>query len=87
MDKKTKALALQYDYDKNEVPIVKAKGFGQTAEAILEIARENKIPVMKDPNLESLFSAVPVGEEIPVELYEIAAQLLAFIYTLKKGDS
>jgi flagellar biosynthesis protein len=87
MDKKTKALALQYDSDKNEAPIVKAKGSGQTAEAILEIARENKIPIMKDPNLESLFSAVPVGEEIPIELYETAAQLLAFIYTLKKGDA
>ncbi|PLX32762.1 MAG: flagellar biosynthesis protein FlhB [Clostridiales bacterium] len=84
--KRKKALALQYDSTKDNAPIVSAKGTGKTAESIIRIAEENKIPVIENPLLQSSLSNIPVGGEIPIELYEVAAQLLAFVYTLKKGE-
>ena len=85
MKDKQKALALGYDRNTDDAPVVKAKGAGSTAEAILRIARENSIPVVEDPALEALFSGIPVGSELPPELFEVAAHLLAFVYAMKKG--
>jgi len=84
--KRKKALAMQYDSAKDNAPIVSAKGTGKTAESIIQIAEENKIPVIENPLIQSSLSIIPVGEEIPIELYEIAAQLLAFVYNLKKEE-
>ncbi|MDQ0161720.1 EscU/YscU/HrcU family type III secretion system export apparatus switch protein [Bacillus alveayuensis] len=82
--KKKKAVALKYDQQKDEAPIVAAKGSGRIAEEIIQLAEEHKIPVQKDEALLELLSEVDVNEKIPEELYKVVAELFAFIYRLDR---
>ena len=79
-----KAVALGYDRKMNGAPIVKASGQGEIARKILEVAEEAGIPVHEDPDLVEILAKVPTGDEIPIELYQAVAQLLAFIYKLNQ---
>ncbi|GAB4254346.1 MAG: EscU/YscU/HrcU family type III secretion system export apparatus switch protein [Methylomicrobium sp.] len=74
------AVALQYD-GKN-APKVTAKGEGLTAEQILEIAERHGIPLQSEPELARILAQVPLGDEIPRELYIAVAQVIAFAYFL-----
>jgi flagellar biosynthesis protein len=74
------AAALQYDPTQTGAPKVVAVGRGKVAEHILELARQNHIPVYADPTLCSLLAVVNLGDEIPPELYQVVAQVLAYIY-------
>ena len=65
-------------YDKVGAPTVTASGDGLIAQAIIDRAREFDVPVIEDPKLARLLSTVPLGEEIPVELYQAVAEILAF---------
>jgi flagellar biosynthesis protein len=82
--KKKMAVALKYDQQKDEAPIVAAKGSGRIAEEIIQLAEEHKIPVQKDEALLELLSEVDVNEKIPEELYKVVAELFAFIYRLDR---
>jgi flagellar biosynthetic protein FlhB len=74
------AVALRYDGEKL-APEVVAKGKDLVAAQIRKIARENDVPVISDPPLaRSLHAAVEIGHQIPEELYQAVAQLLAFVY-------
>ena len=53
------------------------------AEAIIERAREFDVPVVEDAKLAQLLSTVPLGEEIPVELYQAVAEILVFLLRLE----
>lgn len=77
-----KAAALRYDRDKDNAPVVAAGGHGEVAEKILQTAREAGIPIQQDPDLAEVLSRVPVGDEIPVEMYQAVAEILAFVYEL-----
>ena len=70
-------------YDKMGAPTVTASGDGLIAEAIIERAREFDVPVVEDAKLASLLSTIPLGEEIPVELYRAVAEILVFILRLE----
>jgi flagellar biosynthesis protein len=70
-------------YDAIGAPAVTASGDGVVAEAIIERAREFNVPVIEDPKLANLLSKVPLGEEIPVELYQAIAEILVFILRLE----
>jgi flagellar biosynthesis protein len=70
-------------YDAIGAPTVTASGDGVVAEAIIERAREFNVPVIEDPKLANLLSKVPLGEEIPVELYQAIAEILVFILRLE----
>jgi flagellar biosynthesis protein len=74
------AAALRYDPEVDAAPVVVASGEGKTAERILELARENQIPICDDPVLAAMLSQVNVGEEIPEALYQVVAEILAYIY-------
>lgn len=74
------AVALRYDPDVREVPHVVGKGRGDVARRILELASAEGIPVRSDPDLLELLAGVSMGEEIPVELYEVVAEVLTFLY-------
>lgn len=74
------AVALRYHGD--GAPVVTAKGDGELARQILELAREHHIPMRNDPRLVELLAQVPVGDEIPRELYVAVAQVLVFVYAL-----
>ncbi|HHL39407.1 MAG TPA: flagellar biosynthesis protein FlhB [Deltaproteobacteria bacterium] len=78
------AVALRYDREKAEAPLVVAKGSGLVAERIKEIARSHDVPVVENkPLARALFKAVEIGSEIPFNLYKAVAEVLAYVYRLK----
>ncbi|QIK37988.1 type III secretion protein [Caldichromatium japonicum] len=80
----TKAVALAWD--REHTPRVTAIGTGLTAEQILKIAAEHDIPLHNDPVLVEALAQVPLGAEIPRELYVAVAEVLAFIFLLAGID-
>ena len=74
-----KAVALQYDRERAPAPRVVASGQGEVAARILETAREAGLPIREDPDLLEVLARVPVGTEIPPELYQAVAEILAFV--------
>ncbi|MFP4429058.1 MAG: EscU/YscU/HrcU family type III secretion system export apparatus switch protein [Desulfovermiculus sp.] len=81
-EQEKRAVALAYDQTQDKAPKISASGRGEAAERILEIARDFGIPVREDPDLLEVLARVPVGEEIPRELYQAVAEILAFIYMM-----
>ncbi|MEI7796865.1 MAG: EscU/YscU/HrcU family type III secretion system export apparatus switch protein [Methylococcaceae bacterium] len=75
-------VALKYDYEKDNAPTVTAKGAHLAAEQILKIADEHDIPLYKDPELVTILSKIPLGDEIPQDLYLAVAEVIAFAYGL-----
>lgn len=78
--KRQVAVALRYNEDKEAAPRVLAKGRGQVAQKILDIAKERNIPVRDDPDLVEALAKLDVGSLIPTELYPAVAEVLAFVY-------
>jgi len=78
------AVSLRYDSQKNTAPKVTAKGKGQVAENIIALAHEHDIPVQQDPDLIEVLSQVDVDQEIPPAVYQVVAELLAFVYKMNK---
>jgi flagellar biosynthetic protein FlhB len=77
------AVALRYEKDKNEAPLVVAKGAGQMAERIKQSARENGVPLMENVEVARfLYRHTEPGDEIPVEVYQAVAEILALVYRL-----
>jgi flagellar biosynthesis protein len=74
------ATALQYNAEKDNAPRVIANGQRKIAEQILMEARKHNIPIHEDPALTAALASVDLGEEIPVELYHVVAEILAYIY-------
>ena len=75
------AVAVKYDAQKNEAPVVVAKGQDYVAQKIKEIARDNNIRIVENkPLARMLFHNVDLGAEIPPELYQSVAEILAMIY-------
>jgi len=74
------ATALQYDPEKGGAPRVIASGQRKVAEKILAEARKHNISIYEDPALTTALSSVNLGEEIPAELYQVVAEVLAYIY-------
>jgi flagellar biosynthesis protein len=81
---KKQAVALKYDGHETNAPIVVAKGRGDVAEKIVTLANSHNIPVQEDASLVQLLSSLEIDESIPPELYEVVAELFAFIYRLDK---
>lgn len=75
-------LAVALHYDRKGAPRVVAKGKGTVGEKIIEIARENDIPIQENEVLASALSNVELGEEIPAELYKGVAEVLIFVMRL-----
>lgn len=82
------AVALQYRPESMRSPRVTAKGQLLMAERIKEVAREHDVPVLENkPLAQALFKSVEIGGEIPPALYHAVAEVLAFIYSLKRQRS
>lgn len=78
------AVALMYDAEKYDAPIVIAKGEDYLAARIKEVARENDIEIVENkPLARMLYANVEIGEVVPPELYQAVAEVLAFVYHLK----
>ncbi len=80
------AVALMYRVQEMAAPKVVAKGARRLAERIKELAREHDIPIVENPWLaQMLYKKTAVGQEIPLELYQAVAEILAYVYRLKSG--
>ena len=79
-------LAIALLYKKGMVaPKILAKGQDLVAEKIKAVARENRIPIVENkPLARALFSAVEIGDFVPHDLYQAVAEVLAYVYRLKK---
>ena len=79
------AVAVKYDRENSKgAPIVIAKGADFLAEKIKEVARENDIEIVENkPLARMLYYNVEIGMEIPPELYQMVAEVLAYVYRLK----
>ena len=84
MEKIPEAVALKYDQEKDHALKVMAKGRGDIAEKIIEIAKAYNLPLYEDKNLVQILEALELEAEIPPELYRAVAEVLAFIYRLNK---
>ena len=78
MKKIKKATAIKYEsgYD---VPIITAAGIGYIADKILQKAEESKVTIVQNEELANLLSNVDIGSEIPVELYNAIAKVIAYV--------
>ncbi len=78
------AVAIKYDPEVADAPIVIAKGEDYLAQKIKEIARENKVEIVENkPLARMLYANVDVGQAVPPELYQAVAEVLAFVYRLQ----
>jgi len=77
------AVAVKYQFGvAGEAPKVVASGRGRLAQRIVELARENDVPLRESPALADSLAKVPVGIEIPAEMWEAMAEVLAQVYAL-----
>jgi flagellar biosynthesis protein len=83
-DKDAKAVALKYERGKDRAPKVTAKGRGQVAEKILELAKQHGVRIEKDTTLLDALYRLDINEEIPEELYKVVAEILAFVYRMNR---
>lgn len=77
-----KAVALLYDQNKSAAPKVVASGSNLIADRIIAAALEAGVHIREDRDLVEMLAKIPIGEEIPVELYQTIAEVLAFVYSV-----
>lgn len=78
------AVALVYNEDIYNSPVVLSNGKGFIAKRMVEIAKKYKVPVVSDEESAEVLMKLNVGEEIPYSLYEAVSVILSHIYKLKK---
>jgi flagellar biosynthesis protein FlhB len=76
------AIAIRYDETTMQAPRITAKGQDSLALKIIEIAKEHKVPVIRNIGLAHALIDLEVGHEIPEDLYEAVAEVLNFVYQL-----
>ena len=75
------AVALKYERGKDAAPVVLAKGSGAFARRIKGIAAEHDVPMVENvPVARMLYKVAQVGQVIPMELYQVVAEILAHVY-------
>lgn len=80
------AVALKYDEKRDRAPIVVAKGMDYLALKIKAIAAEHDVKIEENPPLaRALYKAVEIEKEIPPEFYQAVAEILSYVYSLKRG--
>lgn len=80
------AVAIRYERHTMPAPMVIAKGSDRFARRIAEVAREHGIPVLeRKPLARFLYKSVKIGQSIPPELYQAFAEILAYVYRLKRA--
>jgi flagellar biosynthesis protein len=82
---RSRAAALRYGRGVDPAPVLVARGGGETARRIVELAKLHRIPVRRDPDLLALLGSLELGDEIPIEAYRAVAELLAFLYRANSG--
>ncbi|MDO9536575.1 MAG: flagellar biosynthesis protein FlhB [Bacillota bacterium] len=81
------AVALRFIEKEDQAPVLVAKGAGRMALRIREVASENNIPIIEDPPVARLlFAQVELGQEVPQDLYQAVAEILALVYRLQEKE-
>ena len=79
------SVAISYDSETAKAPVVLAKGEDYLAMKIREIAKENQIEIVENkPLARMLYANVEIGNEIPPELYQAVAEILAMVYNMRQ---
>jgi flagellar biosynthetic protein FlhB len=79
------AIALEYNQEKSSAPIVTAKGVDRIALRIREVAKENDVPIVENrPLARAMYDNAELDEEIPEEHYKAVAQIISYVYSLKR---
>lgn len=79
------AVAIKYDMKTMAAPKIIAMGAGYIAEKIKDIARRNNVPIMENkPLARTIFKTLKIGQLIPRELYTAVAEVLSYVFKLKK---
>ena len=74
------AVALGYDMEKQNAPVVVAKGQGHIAKKIIQIAIDEGIEIHQDADLVQILKAVDIDSEIPLEAFGAVAEIISYIY-------
>jgi len=81
------SVALKYEDNHRNAPIIVAKGSDFVALKIREIAKENDVPILSSPPLaRALYYSTEIGEEVPTGLFKAVAQVLAYVFQLKRHN-
>ena len=80
--KQPQAVALHYDHQFKSTPKIVATGRGELAQQIIAAAEAAGVDIVQDPDLLEVLGRVPMGEDIPAELFQAVAEILAFIYRI-----
>lgn len=83
-NRKKQAVALRYDRQREAAPRVVAKGAGATADNIVAVAEGNDVPVYVEPQLVQQLMRLDLAEVIPPALYQVVAEVLAYVYRLDR---
>ena len=79
------AVALKYEHEEMDAPIVVAKGADLVAKRIRDLATENNIPIVENPSLaRGLFAAAEIDEPIPLEHYKAVAEVISYVFKLRR---
>lgn len=82
------ACAIKYDKEVSEAPVLIAKGADYLAQKIKDAAKEHNVPIVENkPLARMLYYNVDLDSEIPRELYQMTAEVLAYVYKLKNGGA
>ena len=79
------AAAIKYDSNMNNAPTVLAKGQGVITQNIRKVADELNIKVYQDEKLAKQLISLSIGQEIPPHLYQVVAEILAFVMNLDES--
>ncbi|MEI6806349.1 MAG: type III secretion system export apparatus subunit SctU [Myxococcaceae bacterium] len=80
------AVAIRYQAQEDSAPIVVAKGMDKNAEVIKKIAQQYKVPILQNIPLAQALHKLDLEEEVPEELYEAVAEVLNFVYEMRKKN-
>jgi flagellar biosynthetic protein FlhB len=78
------AVALKYEPERMQAPVLVAKGADSLALRIREIAKEHKVPIVENPPLSrALYDGVDLDQEVPAEHYKAVAEIIGYVMRLK----
>ncbi|MCJ8275835.1 MAG: flagellar biosynthesis protein FlhB [Bdellovibrionales bacterium] len=82
------AIALKYDPTKFAAPVILAKGADHMAKKIRELAKEHEVPIVENkPLARTIYKTLEIGQTIPRELFQAVAEVLAYVFKLKRKRS
>ncbi len=82
-DAPSRSAALHYSGE--GAPVLVAKGDGALAQRIVATAQAHDVPIVQDQQLTGLLCQLPLGDEIPPNLYVAVAEVLAYVYRLSES--